>query len=41
MTGMLAGRQLEPRVRSKTLQTGFASLCIAVAVALLYRTWFA
>ncbi|SFC72629.1 hypothetical protein SAMN05216344_13525 [Polaromonas sp. OV174] len=39
MTGMLAGRQLAPRVRSEILQISFASLSIAVAVALLYRTW--
>jgi uncharacterized membrane protein YfcA len=39
MSGMLVGRALSPRVRSEVLQSGFAILSIAVALALLYRTW--
>jgi len=35
--GMLAGRKLCSRIRARTLQLGFASLCVVVAACMLYR----
>ena len=40
MGGMLAGRVVAPKVSAQVLQLGFAALCVLVAGALLYKTWF-
>lgn len=39
MAGMFIGRAVLPKLPGRVLQTGFAVLSIAVALALLYRTW--
>lgn len=41
MAGMFVGRTVLPKLPGPTLQTGFAVLSIAVALALLYRIWSA